>query len=161
MELDLNELLPIFYEEAAEHLVTMEESLLKLEQSPENAELIDTIFRDAHSIKGCSSLVGFHEITNFTHGMENMLDLMRDGLMTTTHDHVELLLRATDTLAALITASQEGPPPEEVNALIAKVQAQVHSQQVASTLEAFSPDESNLTAAVTEGTECTRADGLR
>lgn len=127
LELDLSDFHPAFYEEAAEHLSSMEESLLKLERSPESTDLIATIFRGAHSIKGGSSLVGFHDIANFTHGVENMLDLMREGQMETTPNRVALLLRATDTLGRLITATQEGQAaPEEIDAIIAEVEAQIH-----------------------------------
>ncbi len=127
LELDLSDFYPAFYEEAAEHLSSMEESLLKLERNPESAGLIATIFRGAHSIKGGSGMVGLQDIADFTHGMENMLDLMREGEMTTTPDRVALLLRATDTLGRLINATQEGcAVPEEIDAIIAEVEAQIH-----------------------------------
>ncbi len=127
LELDLSDFHPAFYEEAAEHLSSMEESLLKLERNPESTGLIATIFRGAHSIKGGSGMVGLQDIADFTHGMENMLDLMREGEMTTTPDRVALLLRATDTLGRLINATQEGcAVPEEIDAIIAEVEAQIH-----------------------------------
>lgn len=68
-----------FFEEAAEHLAVVEEGLLKLEQNPNDLDLLNQIFRSAHSIKGTSGMFGFTDIAQFTHKMETLLDLLRNG----------------------------------------------------------------------------------
>ena len=108
MNLDLKEFHAAFFEEAAEHLTTLEEGLLKLEASPDDKELINGIFRSAHSIKGTGGALGFGEIAAFTHDLETVLDRMRNGEMLATATRVELLLRATDALLDLCRYEPRG-----------------------------------------------------
>ncbi len=63
-----------FFDEAAEHLAVVEDGLLALEQHPEDRDLLNKIFRSAHSIKGASGMFGFNAVTQFTHKMETLLD---------------------------------------------------------------------------------------
>ena len=85
-----------FYVEASEHLQLMEAALLQLESSPRDTELLNTIFRGAHSIKGASTTFGIDEVGRFTHVLENLLERLRDGLLETTGPLVELLLTSVD-----------------------------------------------------------------
>jgi two-component system chemotaxis sensor kinase CheA len=79
MEIDLNRFRAAFYEEAGEHLENMEAGLLALESSGGDSEMLNTIFRAAHSIKGASSTFGMDQVARFTHVLENLLDRMREG----------------------------------------------------------------------------------
>ena len=126
MNLDLKEFHAAFFEEAAEHLTTLEEGLLKLEASPDDKELINGIFRSAHSIKGTGGALGFGEIAAFTHDLETVLDRMRNGEMLATATRVELLLRATDALTSLLDAAKdERPTGDEHQAIAQELQAQL------------------------------------
>ena len=109
MQLDMSQFQDAFFEESAEHLSSLEEGLLKLETSPDDQELLPSIFRAAHSIKGASGMFGFSDVTRFTHVMENLLDDMRDGKIAPSPPLVDLLLRATDLLKELIDAAQNQP----------------------------------------------------
>ncbi|MEK6784271.1 MAG: chemotaxis protein CheA [Nitrospirota bacterium] len=97
-----------FFEEAAEHLAVVEEGLLELEQHPEDRDLLNKIFRSAHSIKGASGMFGFSAVAQFTHKMETLLDLLRNGQKVVTPQIADLLLKSTDCLKTLIDAAKTG-----------------------------------------------------
>ncbi len=97
-----------FFEEAAEHLAVVEEGLLQLEQHPEDRDLLNKIFRSAHSIKGGSGMFGFTAVAQFTHKMETLLDLLRNGQKAVSSSVTDLLLRATDCLKMLIESVKTG-----------------------------------------------------
>ena len=99
-----------FFDEAAEHLAIVEEGLLALEQHPEDLDLLGKIFRSAHSIKGTSGMFGFNAVAQFTHKMETLLDLLRNGQKTVTPQIADLLLKATDCLKTLIDAAKTNSP---------------------------------------------------
>ncbi len=97
-----------FFEEAAEHLAVVEEGLLALEQHPEDLDLLNKIFRSAHSIKGTSGMFGFNAVAQFTHKMETLLDLLRNGQKKVTPQIADLLLKSTDCLKTLVDAAKSG-----------------------------------------------------
>ena len=96
-----------FFEEAAEHIAVMETGLLELEQRPSDLDLLNKIFRSAHSIKGVAGMLGFTPVAQFTHKMETLLDQLRNGRITVTQPMTDLLLQSTDCLKALIEAAQQ------------------------------------------------------
>jgi two-component system chemotaxis sensor kinase CheA len=102
-----------FFEEAAEHLAVVEEGLLELEQHPEDRDLLNKIFRSAHSIKGASGMFGFNAVAQFTHKMETLLDLLRSGQKAVSPYLADLLLKSTDCLKTLIDAAKTGAPVDD------------------------------------------------
>lgn len=68
-----------FITEANEHLETMESALLRLAADPTNRELLNTVFRPVHTIKGASQFMGFAKIVALSHKLEDLLDLLRQG----------------------------------------------------------------------------------
>lgn len=113
MAIDLSQFQDSFFEEAAEHLSTIEDGLLQLEQRPQDLDLLNRIFRAAHSIKGNSGMFGLTTVGHFTHKMETLLDRLRNGQMSVVPDIVDLLLRSTDCLKNLIEAAKGGPAVDE------------------------------------------------
>jgi two-component system, chemotaxis family, sensor kinase CheA len=105
---DFSQFHDAFFEEAAEHLAVVEEGLLELEQHPEDLDLLNKIFRSAHSIKGTSAMFGFQAVAQFTHKMETLLDLLRNGQKTVSPMVADLLLKATDCLKTLIQSTKFG-----------------------------------------------------
>jgi len=105
---DRDLLLQTFLTEAGEHLRTLEESLVALEARPDDAELLNGIFRVAHSLKGDALMVGFPRIAEFAHGLEDLLDRLRDGDVAVDGDLISLLLRAVDVLRALLAGAAAG-----------------------------------------------------
>jgi two-component system chemotaxis sensor kinase CheA len=113
MSNDFSQFQDAFFEEAAEHLATVEEGLLQLEQHPEDLDLLNKIFRSAHSIKGTSGMFGFNAVAQFTHKMETLLDLLRNGQKVVTPQIADLLLKSTDCLKALVDAAKTGSPVDD------------------------------------------------
>lgn len=112
MATDLSQFQGAFFEEASEHLSTMEDGLLQLEQHPTDLDLLNRIFRAAHSIKGNSGMFGFTAVGQFTHKMETLLDQLRNERVSVTPEITDVLLRSTDTLKILIEAARGGPAPD-------------------------------------------------
>lgn len=107
MAIDISQFLQTFYEESFEGLEIMESGLLSLESGGAESEVINDIFRAAHSIKGGSATFGLNAVANFTHIMESLLDEMRDGRRSVTKEGVNLLLESVDCLNEMLRASQE------------------------------------------------------
>ncbi len=109
MAIDLQQFHAVFFEESLEGLDQMENGLLQITGGVvPDAELINTIFRAAHSIKGGSGTFGFSEIADFTHVIETLLDEVRDGKRVLDSSAVELLLKSCDCLRDMVLALQSG-----------------------------------------------------
>ena len=106
MNLDMSQFHQTFFEEAKELLSDMESLLLRLEEDPTDLELLNTIFRCAHSIKGGSATFGFTDIAHFTHDLETLLDLVRNGKVIVDSVLTQLLLESQDQMKALLSAAR-------------------------------------------------------
>ncbi len=102
MDLDVNQYMSIFVEEAREHLQLMTDVLMELEKNPEDVSQVNEIFRVAHTIKGMAGTMGFQNMANLTHDMENVLSEVRSGNMVLTGDIVDLLFECFDALDAQV-----------------------------------------------------------
>lgn len=100
--MDVNQYLGIFLEEAREHLQTLNRCLLDLEHDPEDLHVLDEIFRSAHTIKGMSATMGYAEIAELTHEMENVLDLLRKGTLKAQAEIIDTLFQCVDRLEQLV-----------------------------------------------------------
>jgi two-component system chemotaxis sensor kinase CheA len=110
MTLDLSQFRGIFFEECFESLDGMEAALLKLSVGETNPDLINTIFRGAHSIKGGSATFGFSAIAGFTHRLESLLDEIRSGKTAVTAALVDVLLKSVDVLRTMLKQEQDNRP---------------------------------------------------
>jgi two-component system chemotaxis sensor kinase CheA len=110
MAIDLTQFHDAFYEESFEAIAQMEEALLRLDAGTPDLELINTIFRVAHSIKGGAATFGFAEITSFTHTLETLLDELRGQRMKVTAALSDLLLRSVDVMRDMLRAQQARQP---------------------------------------------------
>jgi two-component system chemotaxis sensor kinase CheA len=97
-----------YREEANELLTELETSLLELEETPDDIELIGRVFRAMHTIKGSGAMFGFDEIAGFTHEVETVFDLVRNGKMAVTKQLLNLTLRARDHIKTLLDVSVSG-----------------------------------------------------
>jgi two-component system, chemotaxis family, sensor kinase CheA len=129
MTLDLAQFHQTFFDESFEALGSMEAALLKLSAGGADAELINTIFRVAHSIKGGSATFGFADVAAFTHTLETLLDQLRSGQRQVQPITVDLLLRSVDVLREMLSLTQRKQPPDPTLAagLHAELQAIVKS----------------------------------
>jgi two-component system chemotaxis sensor kinase CheA len=110
MTIDLTQFHDAFFEESFEALDSMEAALLKLDIGAPEPELINTIFRVAHSIKGGSATFGFSDIASFTHSCETLLDELRSGGMQVSLDISDLLLKTVDVMRAMLRSTQSKQP---------------------------------------------------
>ncbi len=101
--------------EANERLAELESSLLELEESPENEDLIGQIFRALHTIKGSGAMFGFDEVASFTHEVETVFDMVRNGKIGVDKNLIDLTLKAGDLIHTIL----EGKDAPERDALIA------------------------------------------
>ena len=124
MSIDLDQFKQIFYEESFEGLDTMESGLLGMNDGGTDLDVVNDIFRAAHSIKGGSATFGFSALASFTHIMEGLLDEMREGKREADSDVVNILLESVDEMRSLMTAYQnnEEPDVEEMQALQEKLE---------------------------------------
>ncbi len=104
---EMEEIRAIFLEESYEGLDVMESGLLSLDHGHADLDIINDIFRAAHSIKGGAGTFGFEEVAGFTHGVETLLDQMRDGERSVTQEGVDLLLQSVDCLREMLDAIRD------------------------------------------------------
>ena len=121
---DVNQYLGIFLEEAREHLQTLNRCVLDLEHEPGDLHILDEIFRSAHTIKGMSATMGYSAIAELTHEMENVLDLLRKGVLTAHTEIIDTLFQCVDRLEQLVEEVANGQTGGvDVAALSAKLAA--------------------------------------
>lgn len=99
-DIDRDEL-PIFLAEAEEHLQALDNNLLLLQHEDANPDLIQAVFRSAHTIKGMAGMIGHSRMTNVTHALETVLDGVRKNSIQITAPLIDLCLDAVDDLRAL------------------------------------------------------------
>ncbi len=127
MGIDLSAFRETFFVEAAEHLDAMEAALLQLDGAHDDRELLNTIFRAAHTIKGGSGTFGMQAVAQFTHVVENLLDRLREGGLLVTEHLIELLFSSLDIMQGLIASERDGSaPPENLDTVLAALQ-QIHA----------------------------------
>lgn len=113
MSIDMSQFHEAFFEESFEGLEIMESELLTLDVGEGDVEIINTIFRAAHSIKGGAGTFGFMNVSEFTHVMETLLDEMRDGSRDVTQFAVDSLLGSIDVLRTMLEAARDSGDVDE------------------------------------------------
>ncbi|OOM79338.1 chemotaxis protein CheA [Clostridium sp. BL-8] len=106
--MDTSQYMSMFLEESLDNLQTLNESLLDLEQNPEDTDKVNEIFRVAHTIKGMAATMGFTDLAELTHKMEDVLAEFREGELKVTQDVVTVLFDCLDTLEKMVDNVQEG-----------------------------------------------------
>lgn len=92
----------IFFEESEDNLTQLNDNILELEKEPDNIDLINEIFRAAHTLKGMSATMGFNVMSKLTHKMEDIFDLFKSAKLKVTSDHISLIFRCLDKLTELL-----------------------------------------------------------
>ncbi|MBU3126693.1 chemotaxis protein CheA [Clostridium tagluense] len=106
--MDTSQYMSMFLEESMENLQTLNEALLTLEQQPEDMDKLNEIFRVAHTIKGMAATMGFSQMAELTHKMEDVLSKFREGELKVTEKVVTVLFRCLDTLEKMVNNISEG-----------------------------------------------------
>jgi len=118
----MSQYLEVFIEESREHIQSCNENLLKLENDPDNLELINEVFRSAHTLKGMSATMGFEDMANLTHQMENVLDGVRNGKYKFSSELLDIIFIAIDHLESMVNSiAAGGEGKEDVSDAISKL----------------------------------------
>jgi two-component system chemotaxis sensor kinase CheA len=114
----------MFLDESKEHLQTMNENLLALENSPQDIGIVQNIFRAAHTLKGMSATMGFEDLAQLTHEMENVLDLVRNSKLEMNEHIFDCLFQSFDALEGMVAdIEQGGTGKADVSAIVASLKA--------------------------------------
>jgi two-component system, chemotaxis family, sensor kinase CheA len=108
-DFDRGAVLASFLIESEEGLDAMEQALVQMESNPSDLELLHTIFRVAHSIKGNATSLELPELAGFAHVVEDLLDVFREQQSLPGPELISLLLKAVDELRAMVSGAQSGP----------------------------------------------------
>lgn len=114
MSMDLQRFHVTFFEESREGLDAMEAGLLSLEQGSRDPEVINSVFRAAHSIKGGAGTFGFEAMAGLTHVLETLLDELRSGKREVELQAIDVILESVDVLRALLREAEHGTPADPV-----------------------------------------------
>ncbi|MDH7552501.1 MAG: chemotaxis protein CheW [Spirochaetota bacterium] len=124
MGFSLGEYQDMFLEEADELLQELNQNLLKLEKNPSDDEIINNIFRAAHSLKSSAAFVGLTDLGDLAHKMENLLQGIRDKVMKVTPAIVDVLFQCFDVINDVIREVSSGnPPSKDFSSLIKKIES--------------------------------------
>ena len=118
---ETQDFIEIYRQEADELLSEIEETVLEIEDNPEDREAINRLFRAVHTIKGSGAMFGFDEVVDFTHTLETVLDMVRDSLLPITKDLIDLILKCRDHIKAILehTAGEDEIDKDYEDSLIA------------------------------------------
>ncbi|MER2237450.1 MAG: chemotaxis protein CheA, partial [Psychrobacillus sp.] len=106
--MDINQYLEMFIEESKEHLQACNDHLLELEKNPQDLSIVNEVFRSAHTLKGMSATMGYEDIANLTHKMENVLDEIRNSRLNVTPELLDVVFVAVDQLEEMVFNIAEG-----------------------------------------------------
>ncbi|SHN16432.1 chemotaxis protein CheA [Gracilibacillus kekensis] len=143
-----NEYLEVFIEESKEHIQSLNDQLLILEKEPENMGTVGEIFRSAHTLKGMAATMGYQDLADLTHKMENVLDLVRNDQLKITTAIIDVIFQAVDQLEGMVLDIVDGGDgSSDVQGLVNKLQAieskedpeSINTQEAPTTNEKTSP----------------------
>lgn len=128
MKIDLSQFRQTFLQESVDHVASMEERLLELRSTPSDVELLNSIFRSAHSIKGGAGSFGFTNLTKFTHSLENLLERLRSLEIQADDKVIDVLLHSVDVLRGLLSAGQDVALSADGIEMIARIETLMASE---------------------------------
>ncbi len=141
--MDVSQYLEIFIDETSEHIQSLSDNIMALESEPDNKDVVNEIFRAAHSLKGMAGTMGFKRMQHMTHDMENVFQEVRNDTIKVDSDMIDLLFQCLDAiegyLAIIKETSDEGTNDNE--AIIQKLNGFLKSAEDASAAEAAAPAE--------------------
>jgi len=112
---EMDAYLGVFVDEAREHLQNLNDSLLAIEENPDDKEALNEMFRSLHTLKGMAGTMGFERLTKLCHKMENFLDILRKGEILVTSEIVDKLFLSVDMIGKLIDNISETADEGDVN----------------------------------------------
>ena len=113
--MDTNQYMDMFLDESHEHLQSLNDGLLSLEDNMEDTSVVNEIFRNAHTLKGMSATMGFNKIAELTHEMEDVLDLIRKEQLKLNEDIIDTLFKCVDSLTQMVDSVGNGEAEDVVD----------------------------------------------
>jgi two-component system, chemotaxis family, sensor kinase CheA len=139
--MDISEYLHLFLADAREQLENLNLAVVRIEESPDDRETVDEIFRIAHSLKGSSATMGFAGMAALTHEMEDVFELFKQRTGGLSREAIDVLFECLDVLSACVDAIEDGGSEEiEPDALIAKLKSLVRERSEEQEEEREIPD---------------------
>lgn len=130
MGFDKSVFLEQFKAESKEHLYNLSQGLLRLEKEPQNREVIDEIFREAHTLKGSATMMGFNTIRDISHAIEDVLDKIRNKQIVLTSEMIDKLLKSVDIIEELIEKEPKGEKPTyNVSDIVSELKTLYHFEK--------------------------------
>ncbi len=116
--MDVSQYLEIFIDESSEHIQTLSDCIMTLEQEPDNKDTINEVFRAAHSLKGMAGTMGFKRMQHLTHDMENVFQEVRSDKISVDSSMIDLLFKCLDAIDSYVenikATSDEGTDDNEI-----------------------------------------------
>lgn len=147
--MDSSEYKDVFAAEAREYIQLLNENLLQFEEDPNDPEIIAEMFRAAHSLKGMAGTMGYTEMAEFTHHMENVLDSLRNDEIAASAELVNTMFESVDALETIL---EEVIATDTVSTDVQGITQKLESLARGESLEASSASEDKTSRSVTEGT---------
>ncbi|MCM3386772.1 chemotaxis protein CheA [Ureibacillus chungkukjangi] len=120
--MELNQYLEMFIEESKEHLQACSDNLLELEKNPNDLAIVNEIFRSAHTLKGMSATMGYEDLADLTHKMENVLDAIRNEKIQVNAEILDVVFESVDHLEEMVmNIADGGDGKKDVSATVEKL----------------------------------------
>lgn len=149
---DINQYRDLFFEETDEYLQTLDDSVLELEKNPKDNQLLDEIFRAAHTLKGMAATMGYDTMTELTHHMENVFELFRNGSIEVNSDIITLIFKCLDQLSEIVEDLRKDKDIEyDISNLIEELN-NVSGENTGVTTEKKDTEEYNINISDTDAT---------
>lgn len=128
--MDMNQYLSMFIDESNDHLQSLNENMLELENRPDDLGIVQVIFRSAHTLKGMAATMGFEDLSSLTHQMENVLDLVRNEKLKMQEFIFDTLFQSLDALQLMVQdITQGGEGKADVSSIVSSLQAIVRGEE--------------------------------
>ena len=131
--METNQYMEMFLDESREHLQSLNDGLLSLENDPEDLSVLNEIFRNAHTLKGMSATMGFTKTAELTHDMENLLDMLRKEQLKVSEEIIDVIFKCVDALQEMIEniGNGDGEDAVDVSELVRMVNAIAKGEPIA------------------------------
>ncbi len=126
---DNNEYLEMFFAESEEYIMVLNDNILKLENEPNNMDVVNSMFRAAHSLKGMAATMRFNNLAELTHKMENMMDQIRNKKMQVNTEIIDLLFAGIDYVEEIVKQIKENGNDElDLDDYLAELEAKINEE---------------------------------
>ena len=148
--MELNQYLEMFIEESKEHLQSCSDNLLELEKNPTDLAIVNEIFRSAHTLKGMSATMGYEDLADLTHKMENVLDAIRNEKIQVNAEILDVVFESVDHLEEMVmNIADGGDGKRNVSQTVAKLKRIESGEPILETIPTVVSSESVAESAAT------------